>query len=73
MLWMAIKQQRRTEFWQTYTATVLGMIGKTLAGENWTLQSYVEMAYPDHLQIDTRSAEQIKEDIIKRFTENDSI
>ena len=69
MLWLAIKQQRRQEFWQTYTATALGMIGKTLAGESWTLQSYVEMAYPDMINLDNRSAAQIVEDFKKRFTE----
>lgn len=68
MLRLAIEQQRRQEFWQTYTATVLGMIGKTLAGESWTLQSYVEMAYPENINLDTRSAAQIVEDIKKRFT-----
>ena len=55
------------------TATVLGMIGKLLGGESWTMKSYVEMAYPDQIQTDTRSAEEIKEDIIKRLTGNDSI
>lgn len=68
MLQLAIKQQCRQEFWQMYTATALGMIGKALAGENWTLQSYVEMAYPDKINLDNRSAAQIVEDIKKRFT-----
>lgn len=63
-------QYRRNELWRTYTATVLGMIGKLLGGESWTMKSYVEMAYPDQLQTDTRSAEEIKEDIIKRFTDD---
>ena len=70
MLWLAVKQYRKRAFWQCYTATVLGMIGKLLGGESWTMKSYVEMAYPDQIQTDTRSAEEIKEDIIKRFTDD---
>lgn len=69
MLGLAIRQQRRQDLWQAYTATALSMIGKALAGESWTLQSYVEMAYQDKINLDTRSAAQIVEDIKKRFTE----
>ncbi len=73
MIWLAVKQYRKRTLWQSYTATVLGMIGKLLGGESWTIKSYVEMAYPDQIQTDTRSAEEIKQDIIKRLTGNDSI
>lgn len=62
-------QYRRNELWRTYTATVLGMIGRMLGGENWTLASYVEMAYPEMMNTDTRSAEEVIEDLKKRFTE----
>lgn len=44
------------------------MIGKVLGGEDWKLESYVEMAYPETSTADTRSPEQIKEDIIARLT-----
>lgn len=67
MLGIMVSQYRRQQLWQAYTATVLGMIGKLMGGETWNLQSYVEMAYPDRIQPDTRSAEQIKEDIVKRL------
>ena len=73
MIWLAVKQYRRRTFWQSYTATALGMIGKLLGGDIWTMKSYVEMAYPDQIQTDTRSAAEIKQDIIKRLTGNDSI
>ena len=56
------------EFWQSYTGTALGMIGRLLGGEDWKLESYVEMAYPETSTEDTRSPEQIKEDIIARLT-----
>lgn len=62
-------QYRRKELWRTYTATVLGMIGRMLGGENWTLASYVEMAYPEMMNTDTRSAAEVIEDLKKRFTE----
>ena len=73
MVWLAVKQYRKRTIWQSYTATAIGMIGKLLGGESWKIKSYVEMAYPDQIQTDTRSAEEIQEYIIKRFTENDSI
>lgn len=62
-------QYRRKELWRTYTATVLGMIGRMLGGENWMLASYVEMAYPEMMNTDTRSAAEVIEDLKKRFTE----
>ena len=67
MLDIMVSQYRRQQLWQAYTATVLGMIGKIMGGENWKLQSYVEMVYPGRIETDTRSAEQIKEDIVKRL------
>ena len=60
--------ERRRQFWESYTATVLGMIGKMLGGDEWKLDSYVEMAYPDAAKKDTRSAEEIKNDILARLT-----
>lgn len=68
MLRVMINQYRRQQLWQAYSATVLGMIGKILGGDNWKLQSYVEIAYPESVQADNRSAEQIKQDIVKRLT-----
>lgn len=67
MLDIMVSQYRRQQLWQAYTATVLGMIGKIIGGESWNLQSYVEMVYPGRIETDTRSAEQIKEDIVKRL------
>lgn len=62
-----INEARRKTFWADYTATVLGMIGKALAGDSWKLNSYVEMAYPDLLPQDKRNADDIKADILAKL------
>lgn len=66
---LMLKRYSDQQFWQTYTATALWMIGKALAGDSWTVNSYVEIRYPQQAGQDTRSAEQIKQDIIKRLEE----
>lgn len=66
---ICFEEERRRQLCADYTATTLGMIGKLLGGETWTMPSYIEMAYPDKAAIDTRSAEEIKADILRRLTE----
>lgn len=63
-----LAEEKRVRLWQDYMATAMGMIGRTLAGESWTLPLYVEMAYPEVKDTDTRTADEIKSDIIKRLT-----
>lgn len=63
-----LEEEKRVRLWQDYVATAMSMIGRTLAGESWTLPLYVEMAYPETKNADTRTAEEIKDDIIKRLT-----
>ena len=55
------------QLWRDYSATALGMIGRALTGDSWTLRSYVEMAYPEHGSIDNRSAQEIIEDFKEKF------
>lgn len=67
---IALQAKRRELLWQSYTGTVLWMIGKCLAGDNWSLPSFVEMAYPGAIKVDTRSADEIKADILQRLTDD---
>ena len=66
---VTLKARKRETLWQSYTGTVLWMIGKVLARDSWTVPSYVELAYPGEIKVDTRSADQIKADILQRLTE----
>lgn len=44
------------------------MIGRALAGEAWNLPFYVEMAYPDICDKDTRTPQEVKADILGKLT-----
>lgn len=62
-----MEERKREVFWQDYSATVLGMIGKVLAGDKWGLQSYVEIAYADQI-VDERTPQEIIDDLKERFS-----
>lgn len=63
-----LQEEKRNQLSRDYTATVLGMIGRTLAGEAWSMRPYIEMAYPELDQVDTRTAEEIKNDLLRKLT-----
>lgn len=62
---LLFKQEKEQVIWRDYTATVFWMIGKALVREEWQLPLFIDIIYPE--QKDTRTAEEIKQDIIKRL------
>ena len=54
--------------WQDYSASALWMLGRIVGGEIWSLQSYIEFAYPEKVT-DNRTTAQIKEYILGRLAE----
>lgn len=54
--------------WQDYSASALWMLGRIVGGEVWSLQPYVEFAYPEKVT-DNRTTAQIKEYILGRLAE----
>lgn len=54
--------------YQDYTATSLGMIGKMLGQDKWTLPSFVEMMYPEKAKKDMRTGKEIVNDILERLS-----
>ena len=65
---IAFDEEKRNTLWRDYTATALGMIGKMLGQDSWTLPFYVEMAYPDIGLVDTRTSQEIIDDIKRKLT-----
>ena len=63
-----MEDDNRNILYQDYSATCLGMIGRMMGGEDWTLQSFVEMAYPEDKKVnDKRTADEIIRDLIERL------
>lgn len=49
-------------------ATSFWGFGRTLWGDEWKLPSYIDFAYPELVPKDTRSAQEIIDDILKGLT-----
>lgn len=62
---MLIEEEKKRIRWQDYTGTVLWMIGKLFGQDNWKIESYVELEYPELK--DKRTAEEIKADIVRKL------
>lgn len=63
-----ILEERHRQRWQDYTASALWMIGRMFAGDSWGLPAYTELAYPNLVKKDKRTAEEIKGDLLRRLT-----
>lgn len=66
-----IKDDQQEQLYRDYTATMAGLTVQTLVsygGNKWKAPSYVEMAHPTDVKVDTRSAEEIKDHVHSLFS-----
>lgn len=62
-----LRHEQRIIRRQDYTNTVLWGIGRCIAGEKWPMPEYIGFMYPKKAKIDTRTAQEIIDDICARL------
>lgn len=63
----AVKDELQKRTWEDHTATILWCLGRTLAGDTWTLPSYIDSMYPSVIKKDNRTGAEIIRDIKARL------